>query len=55
MPEQNDQKSEQVINKLSGYGYSKKVAAAIWLLYKSSEKVEAVSNFKPTVKETNGV
>ena len=31
--------------------YEKEVAAAIWLWYDPSEKVEAVSNFKPSVKE----
>ena len=51
MPKQNDRKSEQVFSKLSDYGYSKKVAATIWLWYNPSEKVEAVSNFKPIVKE----
>lgn len=53
MPKQNDQKSEQVFSKLSDYGYSKKVAAKIELWYNPSEKVEAVSNFKPIVKEQN--
>jgi len=33
MPQQNDQKSEQVFSKLSSYGYSKEVAEAIWRWY----------------------
>ncbi len=51
MPKQNDQKSEQIFSKLSECGYSKKVAETIWLWYNPSEKVEAVSNFKPIIKE----
>jgi hypothetical protein len=55
MPKQNDRKAEQIFNKLSNYGYSKKVAEIIWLWYNPSEKIEPVSNFKPIVKEkTNG-
>ena len=51
MPKQNDRKSEQVFSKLSDCGYSKKVAATIWLWYNPSEKSEAASNFKPIVKK----
>jgi hypothetical protein len=51
MKKKNEGKSEQLFSKLSVCGYSKEVAAAIWLWYNPSEKVEAVSNFKPIVKE----
>jgi hypothetical protein len=51
LPKQNDQKSELLFSKLSDFGYSKKVATAIWLWYNPSEKVEGVTNFKPNVKE----
>ena len=51
MTKQNDRKSEQAFSKLSDYGYSKNVAEAIWFWYNPSEKVEAVSNYKPKVKE----
>jgi hypothetical protein len=51
MPKQNDGKSEQVLNILSDYGYSKRVVAEIWRWYTCSEKAEAVTNSKPIVEE----
>jgi hypothetical protein len=42
MPQLSSQRSEQVFSKLSDYGYSEKVANAIWRWYHPSKKVAAI-------------
>jgi len=42
---QSTQKSEQVFSKLPDYGYSQKVAEAIWQWYHPSCKIIAVHSF----------